>query len=165
MVTLTSQIEAILYLKGKPLSLAEIVQHTGGDRSTVEAALIELMGDYAHRDSALEVVETHRGYALQLRSAFHDLVNSLVPLDMGVGTLRTLATIALRGPLPQVELVNLRGSSAYQHVHELVGLGYVHKQHQKEGRSPRLQVTDKFHQDFQFDQLPLTPELTTQATA
>jgi segregation and condensation protein B len=35
-----------------------MVTLTNSDRLTVADAMIELMSDYAHRDSALEVVET-----------------------------------------------------------------------------------------------------------
>lgn len=52
MPRLATQIEAILYLKGQPLSIAEISELAGCDRADVEDALIELMTDYAHRDSA-----------------------------------------------------------------------------------------------------------------
>jgi hypothetical protein len=54
---LATKIEAILYLKGQPLSLAELAESTKCDRTEVEEALIELMDDYAHRDSALEIAE------------------------------------------------------------------------------------------------------------
>lgn len=154
MPRLASTIEAILYLKAQPLTLAEIAEFAGCDRETAEEGLIELMADYAHRDSALEVVETPDGYTLQLREAFHSLVQTLVPADLGVGALRTLAAIALKGPISQTELVELRGSGAYQHVQELVESGFVRKRRQSDGRSYWLQVTNKFHQYFQLHQLP-----------
>ncbi|MBD2019415.1 SMC-Scp complex subunit ScpB [Leptolyngbya sp. FACHB-36] len=154
MPRLASTLEAILYLKAQPLSIAELAEFAGCDRKAAEEGLIELMNDYAHRDSALEVVETPNGYSLQLREAFHSLVQALIPADLGVGALRTLAAIALRGPLAQAELVELRGSNAYQHVQELVQLGFVRKRRQSDGRSFWLQVTDKFHQYFQVNQLP-----------
>ena len=50
---LATKIEAILYLKGQPLTLAEIAELANSDRDEVEDAMIELMSDYAHRDSAL----------------------------------------------------------------------------------------------------------------
>lgn len=154
MPRLASTIEAILYLKAQPLTLAEVAEFAGCDRGTAEEGLIELMADYAHRDSALEVVETPDGYTLQLREAFHSLVQTLVPADLGVGALRTLAAIALKGPISQTELVELRGSGAYQHVQELVESGFVRKRRQSDGRSYWLQVTSKFHQYFQLHQLP-----------
>lgn len=153
MPSLESQIEAILYLKGHPLPIVELCRYTECDRPRVEEALIDLMTAYAQRDSALEVVETPTGYTLQLRDTFQNLVENLIPLELGVGALRTLAAIALKGPLSQTYLVDLRGSGAYQHVQELVKLGYVRKRRQAEGRSPLLQITQKFHQDFQLDQL------------
>jgi condensin subunit ScpB len=127
MSRLSSTIEAILYLKGQPLTLAKIAEYAGCDRPSAEEGLIELMTDYAQRDGALEVVETPEGYCLQLREAFQPLLQKLVPLDLGVGALRTLAAIALRGPLTLSDLVELRGSGAYQHVQELVELGFVRK--------------------------------------
>jgi segregation and condensation protein B len=154
MFRLATKIEAILYLKGKPLSLAEIAEYAGCEREDAEDALIELMNDYAHRDSALEVVESPNGYCLQLRDSFQELVHTLVPVDLGLGALRTLAAIALKAPITQTELVELRGSGAYQHVQELIEQGFVRRRRQSEGRSYWLQVTDKFHQYFQIDQLP-----------
>lgn len=153
---LVNRIEAILYLRAQPLSIAAIAECAGCDRQTVEESLIELMDDYAHRNSALEVVETENGYSLQLREAFQDLVQSLIPIDLGVGSLRTLAVIALKGPIIQTDLVNLRGSGVYQQVQELVERGFVYKRRQSGGRSYSLQVTRQFYQYFQVDQLPAT---------
>lgn len=153
---LANTIEAILYLKAQPLSIATIAEYAGCDRQTAEESLIELMDDYAHRNSALEVVETESGYSLQLREVFQSLVQALIPIDLRVGALRTLAIIALKGPITQTDLVNLRGSGVYQQVQELVERGFVYKRRQSKGRSYILQVTDQFHRYFQADQLPTT---------
>ncbi len=160
---LASKIEAILYLKAQPLPVARIAEYAGSDRQAVEDALIELMNDYAHRDSALEVVETPDGYCLQLRETFQDFVQALVPVDLGVGALRTLAAIALKGPITQTDLVELRGSNAYQHVQELVSQGFVRKRRQSDGRSYWVQVTSKFNQYFQLDKLPQLPDIDSAA--
>ncbi|MBC1314410.1 SMC-Scp complex subunit ScpB, partial [Trichormus variabilis PNB] len=149
-----TKIEAILYLKGKPLSVSEIAEYAACDRATVEEGIIELMDSYAHRDSALEVVETTDGYSLQLRSDFQDLVQTMIPVELGLGALRTLAAIALNSPILQSDLIELRGSGVYQHVPELVELGFVRKRRDNESRSYSLQVTPKFHQYFQIEQLP-----------
>ncbi len=151
---LATKIEAILYLKGQPLSLAEIAEYAECDRNTAESGLIDLIDDYAHRDSALVVVETPIGYSLQLRADFQELVRTLIPVELGLGALRTLAAIALQSPISQTEVVNLRGSGAYQHIQELVELGFVRKHRQDDCRSSLLNVTTKFHQYFQLEQLP-----------
>ncbi len=161
-VKLATKIEAILYIKGRPLSLEEIGTLLEWDlppsealrvREIVEEGLIELMNDYAHRDSALEIVETNLGYSLQLKSAYNSLPKDLIPAELGKGALRTLAAIALKNPILQTELIELRGSSAYQQVSELVELGFIRKRPQADGRSYWLEVTDKFHQYFEIEQI------------
>ncbi|MGB0564857.1 MAG: SMC-Scp complex subunit ScpB [Spirulinaceae cyanobacterium] len=150
---LTAKVEAILYLKGQALPVGAIAELAGCRRKQAQAALLELMDDYLHRDGALEVVETSGGYSLQLKAQFQDLLQNLVPAELKLGALRTLAVIALKSPLVQTELIDLRGSTAYQHVPELVELGFVRKRRQTEGRSFLLEVTPKFHQYFEVDEL------------
>lgn len=150
---LAPKIEAILYLKAQPLSVKEISDYANCDREEAEEAILDLMADYAHRDSALEVVETPNGYSLQLRSTYQELWKELVPAELGVGALRTLAAIALKNPILQTDLIELRGSTAYQQVQELVELGFVKKRPQTDGRSYWLEVTDQFYQYFEVDNL------------
>ncbi|MDJ1185065.1 SMC-Scp complex subunit ScpB [Roseofilum casamattae] len=154
MPRLATTLEAILYLKGQPVNLNDLTELAQCTRDDAEDALIELISDYAHRDSALEVIESPSGYSLQLRESFQELTQSLLPAELGVGALRTLAAIALSGSIMQTELVELRGSGAYQHVGELVELGLVRKRKKMGDRTFRLQVTSKFHQYFQLEDLP-----------
>ncbi len=151
---LTMRVEAILYLKAQPLSLNQLAELAGREPAVVELALIELLNDYAHRQTALEIIEVEGKYSLQLKPRYQDLVQTLVPVELSVAAQRTLAMIALRGPIRQTELIELRGSSAYQHIHELVDLGFVQRRRESHGRSYILQVTERFHQYFAVDQLP-----------
>jgi segregation and condensation protein B len=151
--SLKQKIEAILYLKGQALSMDKIAEYAGCDRLTIEEGMIDLIAEYAHRDSALEIIETNAGFSMRLRQEFADLVQKIVPADLGRGELKTLAAIALKNPIAQVDLVELRGSSAYQHIQELVAQGFVRKRRQSDGRSYWLNVTDKFHQYFELKDL------------
>ena len=150
---LTTKLEAILYIKAQPLNLEELTELADADQELVEDALLQLMGDYAHRDSALEVVETPGGFSLQLRESYQQMVTHLIPAELNTGALRTLAAIALKSPILQTELIELRGSTAYQHVSDLVEQGFVKKRRQQDGRSFWLEVSDKFYQYFELDQL------------
>ncbi len=155
---LTMRVEAILYLKAQPLTLAELATLAATDPETIELALIELLNDYAHRQTALEIVQIDDRYSLQLKPAFQELVQSLVPVELGVAAQRTLALIAFRGPIRQPEVIELRGSSAYQHIQELLTLGFIQRRRDPQSRSYILQVTERFHQYFQVDQLPTMAE-------
>ena len=147
-LSLPARLEAILYLKGRPLSLAELAEIAGLDRDQAELALITLMTDYAHRDTALEIRQEGQRYSLQLRESLGDLVQSLLPVDLSTATLRTLATIALKKRILQSELVDLRGSGAYDHIKELLAQEFIERRRQSEGRSYWLSLSEKFHRTF-----------------
>lgn len=155
--SLPARLEAILYLKGRPLTLSELAGIAGIDRDTAELALITLMADYAHRDTALEIHQDGQRYALQLRESLADLVQDLLPVDLSTAALRTLATIALRKRLLQSELVDLRGSGAYDHIKELLAHEFIERKRQSDGRSYWLSLSDKFHRTFTIQTDNLRP--------
>ena len=72
-LSLPARMEAILYLKGRPLSLAELAEIAAVSREEAELGLITLITDYAHRDTALEVRQEGNRYSLQLRDGLADL--------------------------------------------------------------------------------------------
>jgi segregation and condensation protein B len=91
-----------------------------------------------------------------LRSSFQNLIKDLIPAELGTGALRTLAAIAIKSPILQTDVIELRGSSAYEQIKELVELGFIRKRRQSDGRSYWLEVTDKFHQYFEVDKLSIS---------
>ncbi|MEB3243734.1 MAG: SMC-Scp complex subunit ScpB [Cyanobacteriota bacterium] len=146
-----ARLEAILYLKGRPMSLAELARLSGMECEDVELALITLMADYAHRDTALEIFQNGQTYSLQLRQGLNDLVQMLLPVDLSTAALRTLATIALKKRILQSELVELRGSGAYDHIKELLAQNFIERKRQSEGRSFWLTLSEKFHRTFALE--------------
>ena len=148
----SARLEAILYLKGRPMSLGELASLSGLEREEVELALITLMADYAHRDTALEIFQDGQTYSLQLRQGLNDLVQVLLPVDLSTAALRTLATIALKKRILQSDLVELRGSGAYDHIKELLAQNFIERKRQSDGRSFWLTLSEKFHRTFAIDQ-------------
>jgi segregation and condensation protein B len=147
-ISLPARIEAILYLKGRPLTLAELAEHAHESRDQVELALITLMADYAHRDTALEIRQEGSRYSLQLQDSMADLVQSLLPVDLSTAALRTLATVAIKKRILQSDLVDLRGSGAYEHIKELLSQNFIERKRQSEGRSYWISLSEKFHRTF-----------------
>ena len=147
-LSLPARMEAILYLKGKPLSLAELAEIAAISRDEAEMALITLMADYAHRETALEIRQEGQRFSLQLRDGLGDLVQNLLPVDLSTATLRTLATIALKKRILQSDLVELRGSGAYDHIKELLAQNFIERKRQSDGRSYWLSLSEKFHRTF-----------------
>jgi segregation and condensation protein B len=147
-LSLPARMEAILYLKGRPLTLKDLSEIAAISREQAEIALITLMADYAHRDTALEVRQEGQRYSLQLRDGLGDLVQNLLPVDLSTAALRTLATIALKKRILQSDLVDLRGSGAYDHIKELIAQNFIERKRQSEGRSFWLTLSEKFHRTF-----------------
>ncbi len=130
-LSLAARLEAILYLKGSPSAWADLASIAAVDRDEAELALITLMADYAHRDTALEIRQEGNAYSLQLRECLTDLVQDLLPVDLSTASLRTLATIALKKRILQSELVELRGSGAYDHIKELLAQNFIERRRQR----------------------------------
>ena len=156
-LSLPARMEAILYLKGRPLSLAELAEIAAVSREEAELGLITLITDYAHRDTALEVRQEGTRYSLQLRDGLGDLVQNLLPVDLSTAALRTLATIALKKRILQSDLVELRGSGAYDHIKELLAQDFIERKRQSEGRSFWLTLSEKFHRTFAVKAADLQP--------
>ena len=147
-ISLPARLEAVLYLKGKPLTLSEMAELVKETEALTEQALFELMAGYSQRDTALEINEKKGKYSLQLKTGLGELVKNLLPVDMTGATLRTLGTIALKKRILQSELVDLRGSGAYEHIKDLVEKDFVERKRQREGRSYWLTLSEKFHRTF-----------------
>jgi len=147
-LSLPARLEAILYLKGRAMTQGELAEIAGASRDEVEVGLITLMADYAHRDTALEIRQEGKRYSLQLRDGLGDLVQNLLPVDLSTAALRTLATIAIKKRILQSDLVDLRGSGAYDHIKELLAQDFIERRRQSEGRSYWLTLTEKFHRTF-----------------
>ncbi len=147
-ISLPAQIEAVLYLKGKPLTISEISETLNQSTESIQEGLIALMAGYSQRDTSLEISEKDGKYSLQLTKGLGELVQNLLPVNISGATLRTLATIALKKRILQSDLVDLRGSGAYEHIKELVNMNFVERKRQRDGRSFWVTLSEKFHQTF-----------------
>ncbi len=150
MEQLKSRIEAVLFTTAQALSVHEIAEILEEENDeTVEEALLELIMDYSSRSGALEI-DDENGYILQVKEEHMDIVEKLCPVELKPAVLRTLSVIALKEPIRQTVLKELRGSNAYEHVQELVEKGLVSKTKDKNGRSYNLKTTPKFAEYFKL---------------
>lgn len=144
-----ARIEAVLFTTAKALSPKEIGEILEVEEEKVEEALLELIMDYSSRDGALEI-DDENGYILQVKEEHMDIVEKLCPVDLKPAVLRTLSVIALKEPIRQTELKDLRGSNVYEHVQELLDKGLISRNRDKNGRSFNLKTTPKFAEYFKL---------------
>ena len=148
-MSLKSRIETVLYITSKAMQLEEISEILREDSVEVESALLDLIMDYASRDGALEI-DDEDGYIIQVRSEYMDIVEKLVPVELKPAILRTLSVIAIKEPIRQTKLIELRGQSAYDHILELIDKGLITRRKDKNGRSYVLKTTPKFAEYFKL---------------
>ena len=149
MEQLKSRIEAVLFITAKVLQVEDIAEILEETPENVEEALLELIMDYASREGALEI-DDENGYILQVKQEHLDIVEKLCPVELKPPVLKTLTVIALKEPIRQTLLKEIRGSNAYEHVQELVEKGLISKHKDKNGRSFNLKTTPKFKEYFKL---------------
>ncbi len=149
MEQLKSRIEAVLFVTARVLQINEIAEILEEPPETVEIALLELIMDYASRDGALEI-DDENGYILQVKQEHLDIVEKLCPVELKAPVLKTLTVIALKEPIRQTLLKDLRGSNAYEHVTELLEKGLISRTKDKNGRSYNIKTTPKFKEYFKL---------------
>ena len=147
-IELSTKIEAVLYLKGKPVTKKNLSEITCSDINKVTAVITYLKNKYAEKNSALEIVENNSSISLELKRNLNSFVEDLLPAELNTAVLRTLAVIAIKKKLLQSDLIILRGSGAYDHIKELLEKNFIIKRKQKDGRSYWLSLSEKFFQTF-----------------
>ena len=145
---MVTRIEAVLYLKGRPITKKNLSEITNTDINSIVNAINELKEKYSNSKSAIELNETNNTYCLELKSTLNEFVEDLLPSELKTSELRTLATIAIKKKILQSDLIILRGSGAYDHIKELLNKNFIIKRKQKDGRSYWLSLSEKFFQTF-----------------
>lgn len=148
-MSLKPRIETVLFITAKAMQIDEIAEILKEDPAKVESALLDLIMDYSSRETALEI-DDEDGYIIQVKLEYMDIVEKLVPVELKPATLRTLSVIAIKEPIRQTKLVELRGQSAYDHILELLDKGLITKKKDKNGRSYVLKTTPKFAEYFKL---------------
>ncbi len=147
-MSLKARIEAVLFITAQALEVKDIAEILKEEEDVIEEALLELIMDYSAREGALEI-DDENGYILQVKQDYMDIVEQLCPVELKPSVLKTLTIIALKEPIRQSYLKELR-SNAYEHVQELLKMGLVSRHRDKNGRSFNLKTTPKFAEYFKL---------------
>lgn len=142
-------LEAALYVAGRPLDLKTLasVLRTRSKKKAQRLAQ-QLLETYKTRETALELLalEDER-YVLQLKPEYTPEVRRLAvrPL-LSVGPLKTLSYIAYRQPVPQKQVIDVRGQHVYDHLKQLEDLELITRE--RAGRSKVIRTTGFFADYF-----------------
>ena len=144
-----SLMEAALFVAGRPLDVNELCQVIGSrSKKKAQKYADTLIQDYNKRNTALEILALKdERYVLQVKADYTHLIQKLVnrPL-LSSGPLKTLSYIAIRQPISQKRVIDVRGQHAYGHIKELKERRLIMAE--KSGRSMALRTTSDFADYF-----------------
>ena len=162
-VSLASQIEAVLFVADRPVSVGELARLLVVSNDAVEDALAWLEQSYADRGLALQ----RRGEELQLAS--HPLTAPIVQRFLGLemsaklspAALETLAVIAYRQPVTKAQIEQIRGVNPDYAVSNLVTRGLIEEVGRQNtvGRPILYGTTFEFLRAFGLRSLADLPEM------
>ncbi len=142
-----NQIEASLYVAGRPLSIEEISTKLEIGKKEVEELINDIAFDYLDRSTALVIAQIGDSYQMQIKSEYAEKVSKFAKGGaIAEKYLRTLTIIALKQPIMKSLVVKIRGSGAYEHVKYLEDNGLIDSV--KKGRSKELTTTAKYSEMF-----------------
>ncbi len=143
-------VEAALFASGRAMGAEELATTTGiASIGYVKKLADELAEDYNTRDSSICVVKISDKYILSLRDEYANRVVSVAGQpDLSKGALRILAYVSRNEPIMQSSLVRAFGSGVYDYMKELLEKDFVRTA--REGRSKKVETTQKFREYFNF---------------
>jgi segregation and condensation protein B len=141
--------EAALYVAGRPLDLKTLasVLRTRSKRLVRQLATT-LKQEYEDRNTSLEILELEdERFVMQLKAEYTPRVQRLAlrPL-LTTGPLKTLSYIAYRQPVPQKQVITVRGHHVYSHLKQLEEFGLITRD--RVGRTRVLRTTPFFADYF-----------------
>jgi segregation and condensation protein B len=141
-------LEAGLYVAGRPLDLKTLASVTGTrSKRKVRKLAKALVENYRNRDTAIEILELEgERFVMQLKAEYTGKVRKLAtrPL-LSAGPLKTLSYIAFRQPIPQTQVIDVRGHHAYGHLTQLEEMELIVRE--GTGRKKMIRTTE-FFADF-----------------
>ncbi|MBW3010660.1 SMC-Scp complex subunit ScpB [Candidatus Woesearchaeota archaeon] len=144
---LKNQVEAVLFAVGKRIEASEIARICRAPINQITEALKELENEYNSKDSALMITSSDSYWKINVREKYLPICRDLISeTDLDVQTMETLAIIAYSQPCIQSDVIKKRTAKAYDHIKELVDMGFITKE--PKGRSRLLKVTQKFFDYF-----------------
>lgn len=131
-MSLSAQIESLLFLANKPASVKELAKATGAKQEDVQTALHQLMAKHNQEESGLRLQEHENAYKFVTAPEHAALIEKVYHAEMSgeltKPALETLTIIAYRGPVSKPELELIRGVNCSLILRNLSMRGLINEQ-------------------------------------
>ena len=139
-MNLLSQLEAILFVASKPMTMAALAKATGKQRTAVEETVENLVLKYNHADAGIHVLVVDDTVQMGTNPAYAELVSGFIKDEIAgeltKAQLETLTVIAYRGPVTRAELEQIRGVNCAVIIRNLMIRGLIEERADKNSVLP-----------------------------
>ncbi|WNY27241.1 SMC-Scp complex subunit ScpB [Methanolapillus ohkumae] len=139
-------IEAALFAAGSAVSVDTLMKISQKSKREVRDLVLALREEYLSRGSGIEISDLSDRFVMQVRPDFAEKVRDVAPKELTSSQLKTLSIIAYHQPITQSDIVEMRGSNAYEHIGELSERGFIDLKPQ--GRTKIITTTRLFADYF-----------------
>lgn len=147
-MNLISQLESLLFIASKPLTVKEMADLLNLKAQEVEAALEQLAGDYKEQGRGFILIKNNSQYQLTTAPENTELISKFLKDEtsgeLSQPSLETLTIIAYRGPITKLELERIRGINCSLILRNLLIRGLVEEQVDKQKNESFYVVTLDF---------------------
>lgn len=147
-MALKSQLESLLFVALKPLSVRDLAAAVSAKVKEAEEALAELEADYRASGRGLAIIKNDGRYQLATAAENAALIREFLKDEtsgeLSQPSLETLTIIAYRGPIAKLELEKIRGVNCSLILRNLLLRGLVEEKSFKDKEDSYYTVTPEF---------------------
>nr|WP_122013546.1 SMC-Scp complex subunit ScpB [Maliibacterium massiliense] len=160
---ITSILEALLFVSGEAVQLADIASALALPLEAVEAAVERLMSAYDYNRRGLQIIRFADKVQMSTRKEYSDIIERFAYPNnrqtLSQSAIETLSIIAYRQPITRAEVEQVRGVRCEYTISSLVSKGLICDVGRKEtlGRPILYGTTDAFLRYFALESLEDLP--------
>jgi len=159
---LLSQLESLLLVAYKPITIAEIAKLFALEAKEIKQAIEKLQNDYQENNRGMRLTITNDKVQLVSASENSDIVKAFIKEEtsgeMTPAALETLTIVAYRQPIAKAELEQIRGVNCSLILRNLLIRGLVEAQYDKERGTTVYAVTNDFLKFLGLDSVANLPD-------
>ena len=158
-----SQIESLLFIAGRPVSLKELEKVTTHPSEEIQKAIAKLQTE--HANSGIIILEQNKSYLMSTSPENSLLVKDFLNTDLREklteAALETLAIITYKQPVTRAEIEAIRGVNSQYTVRHLMMRGLIEKNaSEKDARTNLYRTTHEFLQHLGLKNIKDLPDFT-----
>ncbi len=147
-MSLKSQLESLLFVAVKPLSVKELGAFLDAKTKVIEEALEELANDYKNAERGISLIKNNNQYqitsAAENAALVQEFLKSETSGELSQPSLEALSIIAYRGPISKLELEKIRGINCSLIIRNLLMRGLIEEKFEKSKNENYYTVTHDF---------------------